>query len=485
MSFRFLHAADIHLDSPLHGLEAKGQDDAPLETLRGATRKALANMVDLALAEQVAFVLIAGDVFDGTWRDYSTGLVFLREMQRLAEADIPVYMVLGNHDAESRLPKDLRWPDSLHVFKSRKAETEDKRLAALQVAVHGQSFAQRDTFDNLALGFPSPRPGWFNIGLLHTAATGRPGHAAYAPCTPADLEGRGYDYWALGHVHEWELLSNDPPILFPGNLQGRHVRETGAKGCALVHVDDAGRVIDIRHHACDVVRWAQRSVDVSACATYDAVLTAATQAMAAVQTEAEGRLLALRLRLEGTSPLHGALLREEERLDRDLRFEALGLGSEALWLERLVLATRPAQDPQTLRARGDALGSLVESLDTLQADPETTQQLEASLGLLERNLPPELDPARQGPETPSQRAEAQAETPAAAEVAAEVEVAADPLSRWRNGDWPGLIAEARDLLLAHLSQGDEDADADAEDGPQAETAATASSAGSGKKEGAS
>ena len=177
--FKFIHTADIHLDSPLRGLEA--HEGAPVEEIRGATRRAFTSMVDLALQEPVDFILIAGDVFDGDWKDYNTGLYFIKQVRRLSETRIQVFIISGNHDAAGKMTRTLPYPDNVHVLSSRKPETQI--IEDLKVAVHGQSFSKVAITDNLALDYPDPVPGHFNIGLLHTCGGGREGHAPYAPCT--------------------------------------------------------------------------------------------------------------------------------------------------------------------------------------------------------------------------------------------------------------------------------------------------------------
>jgi DNA repair exonuclease SbcCD nuclease subunit len=232
--FRFIHAADIHLDSPLKGLELA--EDAPLEDIRAASRRALENLVDLAIGEEVAFILIAGDLYDGEWRDFNTGLFFNQCMVKLKDAGIRVFVISGNHDAANQMTKTLQLPDNVHKFSSRKAETIT--IEGIDVAVHGQSFGARAVSNNLSLNYPEARGGHFNIGLLHTALSGREGHEPYAPCSVDDLRSKGYQYWALGHVHKREEVHNDPWIVFPGNIQGRHIREIGHKGCTMVTVDE-------------------------------------------------------------------------------------------------------------------------------------------------------------------------------------------------------------------------------------------------------
>lgn len=254
--FKFIHAADIHLDSPLHRLDI--YEGAPVMEFRQATRRAFENLIQLAIAEKVAFVLIVGDLYDGDWKDYNTGLYLVGQMNRLKEAGILMFVVAGNHDAASRITKTLRFPDNVRVFAS--DSPERFLLEEPLVAVHGQSFATPVIKKDLSFDYPEPVSGYFNIGLLHTCATGREGHEPYAPCSPEALRNKGYDYWALGHVHQHEILAQDPPVVFAGNIQGRHIRETGAKGCVVVAVDEAGRT-ELSFTALDVVRWAAIEVN--------------------------------------------------------------------------------------------------------------------------------------------------------------------------------------------------------------------------------
>jgi len=262
--WKFIHVADIHLDSALHGLER--YEGAPVEEIRSATRRAFDNLIELAIDEEVTFVLLAGDLYDGDWKDYNTGLYFMERMGRLREAGIRVYMVAGNHDAASQITKHLRLPDNVTMFATR--VPEQIILDDLNVAIHGQGFATRAVTEDLSQAYPQGDPQFFNIGLLHTCLDGKPGHEPYAPCTVDGLRSKGYQYWALGHIHKREVLSQDPWIVFPGNIQGRHIRETGPKGCTLVTVDN-GEVVEVEHRDLDVMRWSLCEVDVTDSETVD------------------------------------------------------------------------------------------------------------------------------------------------------------------------------------------------------------------------
>jgi DNA repair exonuclease SbcCD nuclease subunit len=330
---KLLHAADLHIDSPLRGLEK--YPDAPAELIRAATRQATENLVDLALGDAVDAVVLAGDIYDGEWRGFDTGIFFQRQMHRLADAAIPVFLVSGNHDAASRITRTLSLPPNVHIFDVHEAETEIDE--GLGLAVHGQGYIQPDVTDNLALQYPAARSGLFNVGLLHTALTGREGHAGYAPCTIEQLAAHGYGYWALGHVHTREEVTKEPWIVFPGNIQGRHAKETGSKGCSLVMVEPGQ--VHVEHRALDVVRWAQVVVDVSKAGDVDEACELVRGAMAEAKTSSDGRLLAARVRLTGGSPAHQRLWRERERLTHEVRTLGYDLGE--VWVEKVNIETRP------------------------------------------------------------------------------------------------------------------------------------------------
>jgi len=385
-SFRFIHTADIHLDSPLKGLA--GYDGPAVECIRTATRQAFDNLMSEAIDQKVDFVVIAGDLYDGDWRDYQTGLFFARQMGRLAKASIPAFVLYGNHDAESQITRRLSMPDGVNVFSTRKPETFT--LMELGVALHGQSFRQRDVTDNLAAAYPEPVAGVFNIGVLHTGMGGMDGHANYAPCTVDDLVTKGYDYWALGHVHHGAVLHENPHVIFSGNLQGRHIRETGPKGAYLVSVEDR-EIVEFGPLHTDVVRWAHLKVSVNGCDRNAEALERVRQAVEqAVDAGADGRLLACRIELTGRTEIHDHLLISTEHLLAEARAVALGFGDAVAWIERVVVSTEPVLDPAALAGREDALGELHRMLGDAAADPELLGQLEADVGELARKLPPEV-----------------------------------------------------------------------------------------------
>lgn len=418
MVFRFVHAADIHLDSPLRGLA--GQEGAAAERIRTATRAAFDGLISRAIAEAVDFVVIAGDLYDGDWRDYQTGLFLVGQMGRLAEAGIPAFLLHGNHDAESRITRSLTLPETVRTFPARRAESFV--LEELGAVLHGRSFRQRDETANMVPDYPEPRPGLFNIGVLHTGLGGRGGHADYAPCSLGDLVAKGYDYWALGHVHQAEILHERPHVVFAGNLQGRHVREAGPKGAWLVTVAE-GEVAAMERLETDVVRWQVLQVPAEGCtrlAELEERMRAAIEGAAAAGGD---RLLACRIELQGSTELHPVLPAARERLLAEARAAAAGLGEAAAWVEQVKLATRPPAAANEQQAQADALDDLQRLLAVAADDPQLAARLEAELGEMVRRLPPEL------------------------RGAAEDEALRSALE----GDVPALVAAARAELAARLA----------------------------------
>ncbi|WP_353572929.1 DNA repair exonuclease [Candidatus Albibeggiatoa sp. nov. BB20] len=378
---KFIHAADIHLDSPLCGLAR--YEGAPVEQMQSATRRAFTNLVDLACQEQVDFVLLAGDLYDGDWKDYNTGLFFNQQMSRLRDCGIDAFIVYGNHDAGNVITKQLTLPDNVMEFGSRKPET--RILEHSGVAIHGQSFAKKSVTEDLSAAYPNAIDGFYNIGLLHTALNGREGHANYAPCHLDDLIAKGYDYWALGHVHHREVLHTHPHIVFSGNLQGRHVRETGAKGCTLVSVENGET--QIAHHSVDVLRWEQCHINVSEISRSDDIIDKVRESVSQLLQDAEGRTLALRFIIEGQTPIHNELHHHSERWMNEIRAVATDTGFGNVWVEKVKLETTA---PNHIGLQNDSpLGELLDTLRTLPQDNDIVDTLSSELRHLRNALPVE------------------------------------------------------------------------------------------------
>jgi DNA repair protein SbcD/Mre11 len=415
---KFIHAADIHLDSPLHGLSA--YPDAPAAQLRNATREALRMLVDRAIEEEVAFVVIAGDLYDGDWKDHNTGIFFGQQMGRLRKAGIRVFALWGNHDAESEMTKKLTLPDNVVVFSHRKPETH--LLDEFKVALHGQSFKDKAVVDNLAVGYPAPVSGYYNIGVLHTALEGYAAHASYAPCTRAQLHAKGYDYWALGHVHEYQQWLEQSVIVFPGNLQGRHIRETGRRGAVLVTVE-AGRT-EVERLYLDVLRWESVRVDASDCLSVADLSRKIGNALEAVLATDAHVPRAVRVTVSGKSPAHGLFFGRATQLRAEVLNQIGIIGNDKLWLEKVKLETNAADAAAAQSEQLEALVDLKQILEAATQDPDF-------LAMLERDLHPFIGKVR-----------------------SEVKEDAPLLELAREARLAALVEQVAPALLARLSTGE-------------------------------
>ncbi|MDZ7855572.1 DNA repair exonuclease [Sphaerotilus sp.] len=414
---RFLHAADLHIDSPLRGLDAR--DGAPVERLRGATRQAFVALVDLALRQQVNLVILAGDLYDGDWTDFRTGLFVHAQLARLAAPGILVFVVRGNHDAESIITRQLPRQDHVHVFSSRSAQT--RVLPALGVAVHGRSFPDRAVTEDLVPGYPAPVAGCFNIGVLHTSLTGSPDHGTYAPTRLDRLIATGYDYLALGHIHARQVVRESAPrIVFPGNLQGRHAQEIGPKGCEIVTVED-GYITQTEFVALDVVRWHVLSLDCQGLEDIDALCDRFAASLEAAIAADRDRLHVLRVRLQGDSRLHRVEACQPGTLEAALHAWLHQRDLADVWIERVLLQLRSPLDRAAAAARPDAVGEVVRLVDQLTQDATALPQWAlAALGSMPV-LPADLGDVRAERLTPD--------------------------------DWRALLADAEAMVLAQLGAG--------------------------------
>jgi len=369
--FKFLHTADLHLDTPLRGLASR-------------------DVIRLAIEEEVNFLVIAGDVYNNDWKDFETGFFFRKGMHSLEKAGIPVYLISGNHDAASVITRKLSLPENVKHFSSKGPETVEPE--EWPVAVHGMSFPNRKEDENLVPRYPAPVPGKFNIGILHTSLAGTTGHDTYAPCSLDDLVAKGYDYWALGHIHQPAVVRENPWIVYPGNIQGRHIRECGERGCRIVTVDDDLEVAGCDWHPLDVVRWARVEVDAGGIDDFDELVGRLREKMAEAVEGHEERLLALRLKLTGATPLDASLRSRPDRLTAEAEARAQELGSEVVWLEQIRISTRPAVSIEEMAERDPLTKVVVEVVREMSGDAAMPKEVSDML----KKLPPDLKETLEG-----------------------------------------------------------------------------------------
>jgi DNA repair protein SbcD/Mre11 len=382
MAFRFVHTADLHLDSPLRSLSLRNPDLAAL--IGDATRQALVAIVDLCLSEQVDALVIAGDLYDGDQTSMKTARFLATQMQRLSEAGIKVFQIRGNHDALSKITRELVLPPSVKVFGD-KAEQVDLVAGGLDITIHGLSFAKPQAPDSLLPKFRPPRAEAVNIGIMHTSLAGAPGHDAYAPCNVADLHSGGFDYWALGHIHQRTHHAGKKTVIMPGMPQGRDINEAGAKTVSLVTIAD-DRGIHIEERLTSVAEFARLTIDLSEAREWREAVALIETGLEAARDEARSEHLVGRLTLKGATPLAFQLRRDRDMLlaEAEQRAERIG----RTWVEKITLDITAPEAPATALADPVAeLGVLMR--ETVMDSEAFRQELRRSVEDLLDDLPAE------------------------------------------------------------------------------------------------
>jgi DNA repair exonuclease SbcCD nuclease subunit len=384
-TMKFVHAADLHLDSPL--LKLSRQESRQVERMQRATREAFTRLIDLCVEHEAAFLVIAGDLYDHDSPNMQIAVFLRRELRRLEEKGIRCVIIKGNHDADNKITSALALPANTCVLGEKKPETVTFDDLPVRVAVHGQSFRPGPVPDNLAASYPPPVRGCYNIGLLHTSLAGASDHDVYAPCTLEELTSRGYDYWALGHIHRRAVLSRDPYVVFPGNLQGRHARESGPKGCYLVEVDDAGRTA-ATFVPLDVVRWLRADVNLKGRRSEAGLVEGLRGALQQAWRESDGRAAAVRVALSGQTSLYQLIERRPHRLRQTAIELADEIAGDDMWIEKIVNHATPGEDAAALSDEAHDLVSIMQEIagNAEQIGPLLVRELEP----LRTRLPGEL-----------------------------------------------------------------------------------------------
>lgn len=374
-SFRFLHAADLHLDSPFRGLSDIPQ--AIRERIQESTFKALDQLVETALHEHVDFVVIAGDLYDAEDRSVRAQLRIHQAMERLASEGIAVYIAHGNHDPLDG--KRMQWeaPERVRVFSGNEVETcvVTDRSGRTLAHVHGISFPTASVTDNLAAKFHVQDASVYNIAVLHTNVDGSSDHDNYAPSTRAQLIHTGMDYWALGHIHARRVLHEEPFIVYPGNAQGRSMKETGAKGCYLVEVG-AGKSTKLTFCPLDQVRWLDDQVEIEHCSTELQLKQLIEDSLERLSAQTDGRPCVVRLTLQGRSELYHLLMNSsllEELANEWNREQAYFAESDRtypfIWLESCKLDIQSAVDREALAGQDSFVGDMLRLAEKWCGDP--------------------------------------------------------------------------------------------------------------------
>ncbi|MCY0153929.1 DNA repair exonuclease [Hoeflea alexandrii] len=383
LGFRFIHTADIHLDSPLKSLALRNRDLADL--IGGATRQVFSDIVDLCVGERVDALIIAGDLYDGDQTSMKTARFLASELNRLATAGIRTFIIRGNHDALSRISRELVLPDLVKLFSGRGEHVViEREQGEKPVVIHGLSFANPTAPESLLPKYGRAHPDAINIGIMHTSLGGAPGHDPYAPCSPAELEATGYDYWALGHIHKRSVVTGSATIVMPGMPQGRDINEDGPKSVTLVSIVDDGQV-SLEEKPTALAEFARITIDASGLSEWSDLAHVLADTLKPVRSASTAPHLVVRLALSGETPLAWRMRRDSDLLLAEAEERAEQIGNT--WIEKLDIACTPPVTPQAsaadplneLRAliENDILGSdayetaLASVADTLQAQLPT------------------------------------------------------------------------------------------------------------------
>lgn len=380
VAFRFVHTADLHLDSPFAGI---GQVAPHLQAqLQEATFAAFHQIVDLCLREQVDFLTISGDIFDHAHISLRAQVRFREELKRLSDAGISSFVLFGNHDHGAGERAELKWPERVHIFPAGKVEAVPVYKEGREIArVYGISYPRAEVKENLAKRFRREEGVPYAIALLHANVGSDSEHANYAPCTLGDLQASGFDFWGLGHIHKRALLQTEHPvILYPGNPQGRHINESGERGCYLVEVDEHGET-ECRFHAVDSVRWTAEEVTIEGLTQEEELYQRMLAQLEAAGQKHRGRTVMVRLILTGRGALHeklcvpGAL---DEWLQM-VREHDLAVGEHPVYCETIQRKTRPLLQREEKLNDPGLLGDVVALVDACRSGKEGLDFLREAL----------------------------------------------------------------------------------------------------------
>lgn len=375
--FRFIHAADLHIDSPFKGLTTV--PDYVRESLIEATFLAFKRLVALAIQEQVQFIVVSGDLFDESDRSLKAQLFLLKQYEELGNHHIEIYIIHGNHDHLAGERVQFPYPNNVHIFSSSEVTTMPACDANGEILayVHGISYPTRHVRENLATRFQREPLEGYHIGLYHGNVGHNSEHDPYAPCQLSDLLAHNYDYWALGHIHKRQVLHQHPFVVYPGNTQGRHRKESGDKGCYIVSVNTSHETT-IHFYPLAPVRWSQLTLDISVVENESQFLDVLHRQLEALQNELDNCHALLSLELTGSGYMHELLLQAGaiEQLLEHIQYNTEPAFSQNwLYIYELIDHTQPYYDEELLRQEQSFIGDFLACYEEVVQDQDQMLQL--------------------------------------------------------------------------------------------------------------
>ena len=372
---KFIHTADLHLDTPFKGLTNWNSELA--KRLKNATLGSLKKIVDLGIQENVDFLVISGDIFDSENQSLAAQLNFVEEMQRLTEKRIPAYFICGNHDPLSSWLEDLQMPENVFRFNASEVENQTFRKNGEPIAdIHGISFANKTVSKNLASSYKvKDQPSPVKIALLHGTVGISGPHENFAPFKVEDIADKGFDYWALGHIHKRQVVwQKYPAVVYPGNPQGRDFGETGAKGCYMVEIDQ-NKTLDISFVPVQQIRFEELEIDLTGEDTINVLPGKIQEAVTGLNDYEENTSYIIRISLTGRTPLHSRFNRPGE-MEQVLDFLNEGQLDQThfTWIDSIEVNTKPVIDIDKIRERSDFPGEILNAIEQYESDSQKLKE---------------------------------------------------------------------------------------------------------------
>lgn len=367
---QFIHAADLHLDSPFKGI--KGLPVFIWEAIYQSTFQALTHLVDVAIEQQVDFICLAGDIYDGEDRSVKAQAYLKKEMVRLKEAHIPVYLIHGNHDYMEQNGLQLDMPENVHIFQSAVETLYYETKKHERIALTGFSYNKRWINERKIADYPirSSKVD-YHIGLLHGYQEGNASeHDKYAPFSLPELRSKQYDYWALGHIHKRQVLGERPLIVYSGNTQGRNRTESGPKGCYVVTLENQTEKKDFVSLAS--IEWETVEVSLKGKKSLQEVYRVLNETTNAYQNETHSTLLAIEL--TDTTDLFDGVLRKIRQGDLLEGLQQISQSVPFVFVVQLTIQSKKVSTlPSLVQLFPDEWHQTIEELQESAVFKETTQ----------------------------------------------------------------------------------------------------------------
>lgn len=371
--FKFIHAADLHIESPYKGVSKMNKSLGEALVEQGI--KAYEALIQCALDNKIDFLLIAGDSFDSESGSLSAQYRFVRGLEQLNEAQIPVFIICGNHDPLKSWSSYLQLPENVIRFEANEVQQHSVTKEGKKIAeIYGVSFGEKEEYHNLAATYNRKDDAEFSIGMLHGTIAGNKAHTPYCPFDMDNLRASNIDYWALGHIHKREILSeNNPLVVYPGNIQGRHFNETGEKGCSLVEVDH-GKVINHDFISLSNIVYEYVNIDVTGMEnTSDFFST--IEKLKKEQTD-QSKSYLLRIRLKGKSDLHTVFANpsDMEGLINELN-DSISYHQRFVFIDRIIDESLPIIDLEERAKSSDFIADILHRFKQLESNETEALEL--------------------------------------------------------------------------------------------------------------